>query len=303
MKTACNHSVNMDTKHGEESMTFYFSQTQYSISEFRDEWNWYYALTRKDSYSQWKLSISLFDLLFLISFLASLPCSLSNAWHGRGICSLCLFLSSITSSYFYLSFCLSLSLPLSFFLSLLRSRSLSLSLTPKPFPSPLNSHLMTEAISACTCRPWRDRFSPPCRRSGAEWSSCGTWSTGSLGSAGCHTPPIWHTHTHTYVHTHIIYMHTHTHRVCHVHPSSSSHIHTQINVTRSHKMVLKSILVATEILIYYERRGSADYYGEKIIVVSVKIKKLWRVKVSGSESSHFEKKQFKVVQHILGIFP
>ena len=40
----------------------------------------------------------------------------------------------------------------------------------------------------------------------------------------------------------------------------------------------------------------------KIIVVSVKIKKLWRVKVSGSESSHFEKK-FKVVQHILGIFP
>ena len=30
-------------------------------------------------------------------------------------------------------------------------------------------------------------------------------------------------------------------------------------------------------------------------VVSVKIKKLWRVKVSGGESSHFEKKQFKVV--------
>ena len=41
---------------------------------------------------------------------------------------------------------------------------------------------------------------------------------------------------------------------------------------------------------------------KKIIVVSVKIK-LWRVKVSGSESSHFEKKQFKVVQHILDIFP
>ena len=74
-------------------------------------------------------------------------------------------------------------------------------------------------------------------------------------------------------------------------------------MTRSHKIVLKSILGATEILIYSERRENADYYVEKIIVVSVKIKKLWRVKVSGSESSHFEKKQFKVVQHISGIFP
>ena len=37
---------------------------------------------------------------------------------------------------------------------------------------------------------------------------------------------------------------------------------------------------------------------KKIIV----LKKLWRVKVSGGESSHFRKKQFKVVQHILGIF-
>ena len=74
-------------------------------------------------------------------------------------------------------------------------------------------------------------------------------------------------------------------------------------MTRSHKMVLKSILVATDILIYSKRGENADYYGEKIIVVSVKIKKLWRVKVSVSESNHFEKKQFKVVQHILGIFP
>ena len=49
-------------------------------------------------------------------------------------------------------------------------------------------------------------------------------------------------------------------------------------------MVLKSILVATEILIYSERRENADYYGEKIIVVSVRIKKLWRVKVSVSET-------------------
>ena len=68
-------------------------------------------------------------------------------------------------------------------------------------------------------------------------------------------------------------------------------------------MVNKSIFGATEILIYSERGENADYYGEKIIVVSVKLKKLWRVKVSGGESSHFEKNQFKVVQHILGIFP
>ena len=74
-------------------------------------------------------------------------------------------------------------------------------------------------------------------------------------------------------------------------------------MTRSDKMVLKSILGATKILIYSERGENADYYGEKIIVVSLKIKKLWRVKVSGSESSHFEKKQFKVVQHISDIFP
>ena len=39
-----------------------------------------------------------------------------------------------------------------------------------------------------------------------------------------------------------------------------------------------------------------------MIVASTKIKKLWRVKVSGGESSHFEKNQFKVVQHILGAF-
>ena len=67
-------------------------------------------------------------------------------------------------------------------------------------------------------------------------------------------------------------------------------------------MVHKSIFGATEILIYPERGENADYYGEKMIVVSVKLKKLWQVKVSGGESCHFEKKQFKVVQHILGIF-
>ena len=43
-------------------------------------------------------------------------------------------------------------------------------------------------------------------------------------------------------------------------------------MTHIHKMVCKSILGATEILIYLERRENADYYGEKIIVVSVKIK-------------------------------
>ena len=74
-------------------------------------------------------------------------------------------------------------------------------------------------------------------------------------------------------------------------------------MTCSHKMVKKSIFGTTEILIYSARRENADYYGEKIIVVSIKLKKLWRVKVSGGESSRFEKNQFKVVQHILGIFP
>ena len=68
-------------------------------------------------------------------------------------------------------------------------------------------------------------------------------------------------------------------------------------------MVNKSIFGATEILTYSERGENADYYGEQIIVVSVKLMKLWRVKVSGGKSSHFEKNHFKVVQHILGIFP
>ena len=38
---------------------------------------------------------------------------------------------------------------------------------------------------------------------------------------------------------------------------------THIYVTRSHKMVHKSIFGATEILIYHERGENADYYGEK----------------------------------------
>ena len=48
-------------------------------------------------------------------------------------------------------------------------------------------------------------------------------------------------------------------------------------------------------VIYSERRENSDYRGEKMIMVSAKIKKLWRVKVSGGESSHF-------VRHILGVF-
>ena len=73
-------------------------------------------------------------------------------------------------------------------------------------------------------------------------------------------------------------------------------------MTRSHKIVHKSIFGATEIFIYSERGENADHYGETMIVVRVKLKKLWQVKVSGGESSHFEKNQFKVVQHILGVF-
>ena len=77
---------------------------------------------------------------------------------------------------------------------------------------------------------------------------------------------------------------------------------SDIQVTRSHKMMDKSHFGTIEIFIYSERRENADYRGEKIIVVSAKIKKLWRVKVSGGESSHFEKYQFKVARHILGVF-
>ena len=46
-------------------------------------------------------------------------------------------------------------------------------------------------------------------------------------------------------------------------------------MTCSHKMVDKSHFGTIEIFIYSERRESADYCGEKMIVVSVKIKKLW----------------------------
>ena len=57
-------------------------------------------------------------------------------------------------------------------------------------------------------------------------------------------------------------------------------------------MIDKSHFGTIEIFIYSERRENADYRGEKMMVVSAKIKKLWRVKVNGGESSHFEKNQF-----------
>ena len=65
-------------------------------------------------------------------------------------------------------------------------------------------------------------------------------------------------------------------------------------MTRSHKMIDKSHFGTIEICIYSERRENADYRGEKMIVVSAKTKKLWRVKVSGGESSHFEKISLKL---------
>ena len=46
-------------------------------------------------------------------------------------------------------------------------------------------------------------------------------------------------------------------------------------VTGSHKMVDKLHFGTKEIFIYSERRENADYCGEKMIVVSAKIKKLW----------------------------
>ena len=45
-------------------------------------------------------------------------------------------------------------------------------------------------------------------------------------------------------------------------------------------MIDKSHFGTIEIFIYSERRENADYRGEKMIVVSAKIKKLWRVKKS-----------------------
>ena len=92
-------------------------------------------------------------------------------------------------------------------------------------------------------------------------------------------------------------MHVHTHTHTNIPTSEHSCLSTYTYVTCSHKMVDKSHFGTTEIFVYSERRENADYCGEKMIVVSAKRKKLWRVKVSGGESSHFEKNLFKVVQH------
>ena len=46
-------------------------------------------------------------------------------------------------------------------------------------------------------------------------------------------------------------------------------------VTCSHKMIDKSHFGTIEIFIYSERRENADDRGEKMMVVSAKIKKLW----------------------------
>ena len=75
-----------------------------------------------------------------------------------------------------------------------------------------------------------------------------------------------------------------------------------IFVTRSHKMIDKSHFDTIEILYILKEEKMLIIVVKKMIVVSAKIKKLWRVKVSGGESSHFEKNQFKVVRHILGVF-
>ena len=72
-------------------------------------------------------------------------------------------------------------------------------------------------------------------------------------------------------------------------------------VTVSHKMVDKSHFGTIEIYILKEEKMPIIVV-KKMAVASAKIKKLWLVKVSGGESSHFEKNQFKVVQLILGWF-
>ena len=72
-------------------------------------------------------------------------------------------------------------------------------------------------------------------------------------------------------------------------------------MTRSHKLVDKSPFCTIYLYILKEEKMMIIAV-KKMIVVSANIKKVWRVKVSGGESSHFEKNQFKVVRHILGVF-
>ena len=53
------------------------------------------------------------------------------------------------------------------------------------------------------------------------------------------------------------------------------YVHMCTYVTCSHKMIDKSHFGTIEIFIYSERRENADDRGEKMMVVSAKIKKLW----------------------------
>ena len=63
-------------------------------------------------------------------------------------------------------------------------------------------------------------------------------------------------------------------------------------------MIDKSHFGTIEIFIYSERRENADYRGEKIMVVSAKIKKLYRVKVNGVKAAILRKISLK----LCGIF-
>ena len=84
---------------------------------------------------------------------------------------------------------------------------------------------------------------------------------------------------HTCSWQYIVYVNTF--RYIHVH--ECEYIHFKY-VTCSHIMIDKSHFGTIEIFTYSARRENADYRGEKMIVVSAKIKKLWRVKVNGGES-------------------
>ena len=54
-------------------------------------------------------------------------------------------------------------------------------------------------------------------------------------------------------------------------------------------MVDKLHFGTIEIFVYSERRENADYCGEKMIVVSAKIKKSWRVKSVGVKAAILRK--------------
>ena len=65
-------------------------------------------------------------------------------------------------------------------------------------------------------------------------------------------------------------------------------------MTRSNKMVYKSFFGTIGILHILKEEKMLIIVVKKMIVVSAKIKKLWRVKVSGGESSHLRKISLKL---------